>query len=179
MTLVAVCGIPGSGKSTVAARLKELGYDAWDTDVDGFCCWRDRASKTPVPNPRDWEEASASDTIEYAVQRDRVVTLRRRADTVDHPVYLCGFGGGEEEYWDLFDLMVVIAVDSQTLRHRLATRTNNAYGKSARQRDSLLAANVSWVEPYRDRGAVLVDGARPLDEVVAAVVATSGESPPS
>lgn len=106
--------------------------------------------------------------IEYCVRRDRVEELRRRA--VGRTVYLCGFAGGEDEYWDLLDRVIVIAVDNATLGHRLTTRTGNNYGKSAHERDAILKANVGWAESYRSRGAVIVDGTQPIDDVVAEIL---------
>lgn len=62
---------------------------------------------------------------------DRVEKFRRRA--VHHTVYMCGPAGGEEEFWDLLDVVIQIAVDDDVLRHRLTTRTNNSYGKGTRR----------------------------------------------
>lgn len=173
MTLVAVCGIPGAGKSAVAERLKALGLDAWDTDLDGFSGWRDCETKLPVPDPADWHDAVANAGIEYATRRDRVAALRERADGANHVVYLCGPAGGEDEFWDLLDCVITIAVDNETLGHRLLTRTSNSYGKAAHERDGILTANVGWAEAYERRGAIIVDGTLPLDGVVAAVIAVA------
>jgi shikimate kinase len=168
MPLVAINGIPGAGKSSVYARLKALGLDAWDTDEDGLSEWRDRASKLPVPEPDDWHDEKATQGIEYRVRRDRVEDLRRRS--TDHTVYLCGCAGGEEEFWDLLDRVICIAVDNDTLRHRLATRTTNDYGKAAHELERILAENVTWAEQYRGFGAVIVDGKQPIDDVVADII---------
>lgn len=169
MPLVAVCGIPGSGKSTVSARLKALGLDAWDTDVDGIAAWRDQESKLPVPAPDDWSVDGHG--IEYCVSRDRVEELRRRAG--DHIVYLCGPAGGEDEYWDLLDLVIQLEVDNDTLRHRLTTRTNNPHGKASGQLERILASNVGWAAGYRSRGAIIVDSTKPLDDVVADIISAA------
>lgn len=173
MALVAVCGIPGAGKSTVAERLKALGHDAWDTDVDGLAGWRDCATKLPVPNPVDWHDPVANAGIEYAPRRDKIEPLRARADETDHPVYLCGMAGDEFAFRDLLDRVILLAVDDETLLHRLATRTNNSYGKAAHERDALLAAHQGWTESYRQRGDIIIDSTQPLDEVVAAVIAAA------
>ncbi len=166
--LVAVAGIPGAGKSTIYARLKALGLDAWDTDEDGLSEWRDRESKLPVPDPADWHDPVATHTIEYRIRRDRVAELRQRAH--DHTVYLCGCAGGEDEFWDLLDRVFCVAVDDDTLRHRLATRTTNNYGKAPHELASILEANPTWADHYRRLGAAIVDGTKPLDEVVVDVI---------
>jgi hypothetical protein len=152
----------------VYARLKALGLDAWDTDEDNISEWRDRASKLPVPEPGDWHDEEATRASEYRVRRDRVEELRRRAR--DHTVYLCGCAGGEEEFWDLLDRVICIAVDNDTLRQRLASRTTNDYGKAPHELQTILDANVSWAEDYRGFGALIVDGTQDLDDVVADII---------
>jgi len=169
VSLVAVCGIPGAGKSTVCAQLKRLGCDAWDTDVDQLAGWRDRISKVPVPDPADWHDPVATALLEYTVARECVLELRTRA--FEHTVYLCGMAGDESAFWDLLDLVICLTVDDATLRYRLATRTTNGYGKASHERDAILSANRTWNwEPYRAHGAVTIDASRPLDDVVSAVI---------
>ena len=168
VVLVAVNGIPGAGKSSIYAKLKSLGYDAWDTDADGLSEWRDRATKAAVAEPADWHDPVETRAIEYRVRRDRVAALHDRAR--DHVVYLCGCAGGEEEFWDLLDLVICVSIDDDTLRQRLATRTTNDYGKAPHELASILAANATWADDYARFGAVVIDGTKPLDEVVAEVV---------
>ena len=93
VVLVAVCGIPGAGKSTVAEHLKSIGVEALDTDVDGFAEWRHEGSKAPAAAPADWHDVEATRGLEYCVRRDRVADLREEAS--DRIVFLCGFAGGK------------------------------------------------------------------------------------
>lgn len=85
-------------------------------------------------------------------------------------MYLCGGGGDEAAYWDLLDRVILLSVDNETLGHRLATRTNNSFGKAPHQREATLNAKLTWEASYRERGAVILDGTKPLDEVVAEVI---------
>jgi broad-specificity NMP kinase len=168
MPLVAICGIPGSGKSTVYERLRRMGLDAWDTDRDSLSGWRDVETRQAVPDPSDWHDQAAARGIEYRVRRERVEELQRRAS--DHTVFLCGCAGGEDEFWDLLDRAIVLDVDNETLQHRLATRTTNSYGKADHERTAILAANIGWADAYARIGASVIDGTRPIDEVVADVL---------
>lgn len=56
------------------------------------------------------------------------------------------------------------------MRRRLATRTNNDYGKAKHELAGILDANATWEAAYRDRGASIIDATRPLDAVVADVL---------
>jgi len=150
-----------------------MGLEAWDTDEDGLAGWRDRATKAPVPDPYDWHDPVETAGMEYRVRRDRVEALHRRSR--DRTVYLCGCAGGEDEFWDLLDLVICLAVDNDTLRHRLATRTTNDYGKAEHELTAILAANATWAEDYRGYGAVVIDGTRPLDDVVSEIIRVADE----
>ena len=158
------------------AQLVALGLDAWGTDENGLAQWVDAETKLPVPEPADWHDPALTHGLQYTVPREAVEELRRRAG--DHTVYVCGGAGDEFGFWDLLDLVVCIVVDDQTLRHRLATRTGNDYGKAQHELDSILHANRTWEATYREHGAVIVDGTKPVAEVVAEVIAAAAAVAP-
>jgi thymidylate kinase len=81
-------------------------------------------------------------------------------------VFLCGSTANEGEVWSFFRLAIYLAIDSETLRHRLATRTSNDFGRSDYERDMVLGWHRVAEDDYRRYGATVVDGTRPLSEVV-------------
>ena len=172
MTLVWITGVPGAGKSTVRRELVRRGHPAYDADYDGFRLWRDRATEELVVDPGrerrppDWHQENW-----FPLERARVEELRLRART--ERVFLCGSVANELDVWDLFDLVVCLHVDDETLVHRLATRTDNDFGKTDEVRDAILGWNATARENYRRFGAVLIDATRTLDRVVDDVLAAT------
>lgn len=106
--------------------------------------------------------------LDFRVHRDRIERLSNEA--TGRNVYLCGGAGHEFHFWQLLDAVIYLSVDSNTLRRRLAERTDNAYGKAPDELDSILRANETWEAMYRDHGALVVDASRPLDEVADQVI---------
>ena len=69
---------------------------------------------------------------------------------------------------DFFDLVVCLLVDDDTLRRRIETRTNNAFGQHPEE----LAAITSWsfrrmAAEYQQMGAAVLDGTRHPAEIAA------------
>ena len=169
MALVWVTGVSGSGKSSVCEVLKGQGRAAVDGDWEGYSRWVHRQSgeavlDPPYPAPAGW-------LLRYAwrVQPETVESLAARmAGGVG---YLCGGFENEGEVWRFFDQMVCLSIDAATLRDRLASRTTNHFGKHPEE----LQAALDWCRDVecrlRDRGATMIDGTQPLEEVVAQVVA--------
>lgn len=171
--LVYVTGISGSGKSAVRAELCRRGFDAHDTDEDDNAVWvnlRTGASLTatsaPSVKPESW-----LDEWGWCVVREKVVALEQRASA--GPVFLCGTTSNDADVWDLFSRVVYLAIDEQTLRDRIASRTSNDFGKAPHE----LAAILGWhrvnEDDHRRFGAVVVDGTLPLDDVVDRVLDAS------
>jgi hypothetical protein len=168
MALVWVTGSSGVGKSTVCALLKSRGALAFDADFEGFSHWVDRTSgqiitDPPYPTPGGW-----LDRFAWRISRAEVETLSTRMH--DKTAFLCGSAENEVTVWDLFDHMVCLVADNETLGDRLGTRTTNAFGKHPEE----LAAALGWnddVEPtYRRQGATIVDGTQPPPEVADAIL---------
>ena len=168
MTLVLVSGLSGTGKSTVYRRLRELGFDAFGFDEDQFGEWFHRESGLPVSFPTERHDSDGSADLEFTVHHDKIEGLAQRS--TGRTVFLCGGAGHEFHFWQLLDLVIYLTVDDETLRRRLATRTDNGYGKTAEELDGILRANESFEASYRERGAVIIDAARPIEEVVTDVL---------
>jgi hypothetical protein len=165
--LTFVTGLSGTGKSAVCDAMAEAGLQAFDIDL-GLACWQDRATGRVVEldRPSDGATAAFLADHDWVTPRPRVEALR----ALPGRVWLCGGCGNDDELWDLFDEVVCLVADEATLRHRLATRTGNDFGKAPDE----LAAVLGWLDThaalYQGRGARLVDATRPLPDVVADVI---------
>jgi hypothetical protein len=87
--------------------------------------------------------------------------------------FLCGSAENEAEVRDLFDLLLCLVVDDETLRQRLQTRTTNAFGQNAEGLAAAPTANNHAESIYRRLGATIIDGTRPSAEVTDAVLAAA------
>jgi len=173
--LVLVTGISGAGKSTVCAELRRRGHDAHDSDSDGNAVWVDRTTGELIGRIESVGRTPGFlERYEWRFDPERVETLARRAE--DHLVFLCGATANEAAVWSLFRVAIYLAIDDHTLRRRLATRTSNDFGRSDYERDMVLGWHQVAEDDYRRFGAVVVDGTRPLSEVVDAVLAVAIEA---
>jgi energy-coupling factor transporter ATP-binding protein EcfA2 len=174
--LVWVTGSPGVGKSTVCAFLKGLGEHAIDTDFEGYNHWVDRTSgqvvvKPPYPVPAGWLER-------YAWKINRVTVEGLAATMRDRTVFLCGSVENEVDVWGLFDLVICLVADNDTIRYRLCTRTTNAFGKHPEELAAALKGNERVEAAYRSFGATIIDARRPVAEIAEAVLSAAGRAGP-
>ena len=177
MPLVWVTGVSGSGKSTVCEVLAQRGEVAVDTDWEGYNRWVHRESGEVVVDPPDPVPAGWLDRYGWLISRERVEALA--AASRDRTAYLFGGVENEDEVRDLFDVIVCLVIDDETLKERLATRTSNSFGKHSEELAASLWHNERSEARYRDLGAVVVDGTLPLEEVVEAVTTARRTRRPS
>jgi hypothetical protein len=168
MPLVWVTGNSGVGKSTVCALLKSRGELALDADWEGYSHWVDRTSGQVVSNPPDPVPAGWLAHFGWKINRAEVETLSRR--THDKTAFLCGSAENEEVVRDLFDHMICLVADNETIRDRLGTRTTNAFGRHPEELVAALGWNDDAEVRYRLLGATIIDGTLPPPEVVEAIL---------
>ncbi|WP_329788446.1 hypothetical protein V1227_28400 [Lentzea sp. DG1S-22] len=125
----------------------------------------------PDPVPAGW-----LDRYGWRINREKVKTLAAR--TQAETAFLCGCVENEEEVLDLFDLVVCLVIDDETLRQRLLSRTTIAFGKHPEELAASLGHNAQVEPAYRRLGATIIDGCRPLEEVVEAARRLAGGQPP-
>ncbi|MFB9316195.1 AAA family ATPase [Cryptosporangium minutisporangium] len=171
MSVIWVTGNSGAGKSTVCELLKRHGHDAVDADWEGYNHWVDRTTdrivvSPPYPAPRGWLHRFG-----WKIDRARVEALAARA--AGKTVFLCGSVENEDEVRDLFDLMICLVVDDETVATRLASRTTNAFGQHPEELAAALDDNVITESTYRRLGATIIDGTQAPEAVVEEVLAAA------
>ena len=113
------------------------------------------------------------------MQDHRWELLRSRVDeikTASHHelVFLCGSVQNDTEEWDLFDVAICLTIDEGTLRERLESRTNNAFGKAPAELAAILSSRDLDLDRYRALGAVIIESTRSITEVADQVLAAAG-----
>ncbi|WIX91682.1 hypothetical protein [Amycolatopsis sp. DG1A-15b] len=175
MPLVWVTGNAGAGKSAVCALLKARGELAADADGEGYHHWADRTSGQVVTDPPDPVPAGWLDRFGWRISRVKVEALAAR--TAREIAFFCGCPENAGDVADLFDLVICLVVDDETLRHRLLTRTTNSFGKHPEELAAALDDNAGTESAYRRLGATILDGTRPLAEVADAILAAAHRIP--
>ena len=156
MAVVLVTGMSGAGKSTVLAELARRGHAVVDTDRGGW------TELVQVPG---------QDEPEPLWREERIAALLD-AHTHGHLV-LAGTVANQGRFTHRFDAVVLLSAPLDVLLERVAARTTNGFGKRGDER-ARIARDTAEVEPVlRARATVEVDTRRPLEEVVADVLAAA------
>jgi broad-specificity NMP kinase len=151
---VLITGMSGVGKSTALGGLARRGYTAIDTD-DGN--WIHSVDGEPV-----WRAALIDDLLD----RPRKV-----------PLIVAGTVVNQAEFYPRFDAVVLFTAPNDVIFDRLRHRTNNPFGKTARER-AQIARDISDVEPLLRSAATheIVTTCTPgdvVEQVIAIALAAS------
>jgi predicted ATPase len=160
MAKVLVTGMSGTGKSSALVALGRRGYRVVDTDAP------------------EWTEWVASSQElgggEWLWVEDRMTELL----CLDEPrtLFVQGCVRNQGKFYDRFDAVVLLSAPAQVILERIAGRTTNNYGKAPAEQE-LILHHFATVEPLLRTGCTHeLDASRPLDEVVADLIAISEAS---
>lgn len=146
----------GTGKSTVIAALAARGYQAVDTDTDEWSEW--------VTVAGDTTQAGVAAEPDWVWREDRIQRLL--STEVGDVLFVSGCKSNQGKFRAQFDHVVLLSAPTPVLTERLATRTNNPYGKHPDELAEVLQY-VQTVEPLLRRAASLeVDTSVPVEQVV-------------
>lgn len=96
----------------------------------------------------------------------------------DITAFLCGLAEDEEAVRDLFDQIICLVADNETIRNRLETRTTNPFGKHPEELAAALGWNHDVESRYRRLGATIIDGTQPPADVADAILAAAAKTVP-
>ena len=145
----------GTGKSTLIGELSARGYSAVDVDSGEWSKWVSVAGDGPEgPNAdRDW-----------VWREDRVQRLLATEDS--DVLFVSGCASNQGKFHPRFDHIVLLSAPTEMIVERLATRTNNRYGKHPDELAQVLKY-VQTVEPLLRRASSFeVDTSAPAPHVV-------------
>jgi len=161
---VLLTGMSGTGKSSVITELAARGYKAVDTDDDGL------SELVSVP---DDEPTGLDPGQDWVWREDRIRDLLSTDDA--EVLFLSGCSPNQGKFYPQLDHVVLLTAPADVIVERLATRTNNPYGKRPEEVARVLGL-LQTIEPLLRRGAGhVVDTSVPLDQVVATVLRLVGE----
>ena len=162
-------GIAGTGKSTIVRTLAERGVAAIDLhDIPGLFFWQDKITKEKVEykpvHTKEW-----FDTVDRLCDINQLKALLSKYDDV----VMAGTtsGSNQKEFLSLFDKIILLQADPETLIHRMQTRTNKSgYGKTQAEQED----NVEWQKEYDplllSYGAIPVNTKGNLDDVADEII---------
>jgi len=158
-----VTGMSGTGKSSALAELARRGYRVVDTDEPG---WREYR-----------EDVNSRDELhrgEWLWVEGRIARLLDCAD--DRSLFVQGCVRNQSTFYDRFDAVVLLSAPADVILDRIARRTTNNYGKTPVER-AMILADLAEVEPLLRVGCTHeLDAARPLEEVVADLIAIASQN---
>ena len=156
MKRILITGMSGVGKSTVAERLAELGHKVVDTDHGGYFVVDERG--------------------DYHWDVDRIRQLLATED-VD-VLFLVGADDAQVQFYPRFDDIILLSAPRDVMVERLASRTNNPFGKRPEELAKILT-DLEMYEPVIRRSATHeIDASKPLDRVVDEILSLVELRPP-
>jgi hypothetical protein len=158
MSMVLVTGMSGTGKSSALAELGRRGYRAVDTDDPGWREYREYVEPSDEVRRGEWLWVEA-----------RITGLLDSDD--GRSLFVQGCVRNQSRFYDRFDAVVLLSAPADVILDRIARRTTNNYGKTPVER-AMILDDLARVEPLlRASCTHELDASRPLDEVVADLIA--------
>ena len=166
----------GTGKSSVIAALSARGYRAIDLDTDEWSEWvsvddASGAAAGEAPSTAPGSPADVWRTRDWMWRAARVRRLLTAAgEDGDGMLFISGTSANQGQLYPLLDHVILLSAPAHVIVQRLATRTNNPYGKHPDELARVLA-HIETVEPLlRRRATEEVGTSPPLDEVVETIL---------
>jgi len=153
-----VTGMSGTGKSSALAELGRRGYRVVDTDEPG---WREYR--------RHLEPLDELHLGEWHWVEERITALLDSDD--ERSLFVGGGASNQSKFYDRFDAVVLLTAPADVIFDRVARRTTNDYGKIPLARAMILEDLAVVVPLVREGCTHELDARRPLDEVVADLIA--------
>lgn len=159
-----ITGVSGVGKSSVVQELNKRGILAYDIDtVPNLCHWRNKSTLEKA----NYYSGIGKDWLE---QHDWICDKKMLTELLGHGadnVVIAGIASNQNEFLNLFDKIVLLHCNKETLLDRLTNRNgDNDFAKDKSEQEHVL----SWYKDYENellnQGAIAINTEEPLTMVV-------------
>jgi len=157
-----ITGVPGVGKSTIAARLKKEGFHVYDVDeVDGLCNWKHKETgefaKHTEPSDRNW-----LDKYNWICDVQKLKDLIKKTSNI----IVFGITSNQREFMCLFDKVILLNCNKKTFLKRLSSRVGNDFGKKEFEKKHILSWYKNFEKDMLKRGAISISTESNLEQVI-------------
>jgi len=166
---ILITGMAGCGKSTLAEKFEELGYETYNIeDIDGmFRMYRKGTDELFT----DFDNADPK-KIHQSEWRCNISKLR---GLIKHQktelAFYCGVGSNMDDIIPLFDKVFLLHVSGDTLRKRLKSREGtDDMGNTEESRGTVLGWKDWWENEMIQKGAVVVDAEKSPEEIAKEII---------
>ncbi len=174
MKKILITGVSGVGKSTVSAKLREMGEIAHDTDsIDGLFIMVDKKTRLPAINYKH-------DDLNEVQNMDWICDVKKLEEILNNPehnsfevVFCCGSASNYDEMFTLFDQIILLKTNEENMRQRLSTRMDNDFGRTAEVQDWIMTWKDWWESDVIEKKAIVIDANREIEDVVAEILSKS------
>lgn len=159
---ILVIGPPGSGKSFISKKLRELGHNVVDADtVKGLSKWVDaEGNRVEFPENADKEWIRSH---RFVWDRGFLKSYLKE----ESPEYLFGVSDNVLDMIDLFDNAYILDVSPDLIRERMKDGDRlNPMGKTSQQVSEIIAQMQALLENARSLGLKFIDSSLSLEEIL-------------
>ncbi len=169
MTKVLITGSPGVGKTTIIHELQKLGHTAYDTDeLPDVTRLEVKATGEPTEWPKgivDWESYA------WSLQKKGLIKLLES----DNDVYIGSVTSNQHEFYDLFDVVIGLYVESETHLKRLQSRPEREFNNSPDAHERIISRAKAKKELFESQGAIMIENSGLPNDTAQKIIALSND----